>query len=481
MNIKLGKSTTAVVSVTTIVGLLVGLIVFAAVGIKGWEYTNSNAFCATMCHEVHPEEIAAHTQGAHARVNCVECHMGRNSTLHLMALKPTHLKELWGMIAGYERPIASSTLRPSREACESCHFPSAQHHDSIAVKVHYATDEQSSESRTKLVLHTGMDEVRQGYTRGIHWHIQNEVRFVSPDPQRRDIPWVEVVKPDGTKVVYTDAETKLKPEQISALPARAMACYDCHNAVGHPFPNPATAVDEAIRTGKIDRKLPNAKARAVALLEQIGTINGDEKARGAKVDAAIAAAATKAATPAEFKPAEQKFNTAMREILMAASFHEKDFSWKSFPNHTGHADTNGCFRCHDGKHYNDKGEAIRLQCTLCHGLPEVTRENGKSTVASLVPEKAGEKQPDSHKAPNFMHTHGDEVEAECEECHGTPLKRGKQGGNFCSNPACHGREWPGLTITVDAPKKAAAASTMVAPVAASAPSATASAVASAPK
>ena len=223
---------------------LVGLAVFGAIGIKGWEYSNSNEFCAAMCHDVHPEEIAAHKQGAHARVNCVECHMGRNSTLHLMALKPTHGKELWGMIVGYERPITSGTLRPSREACESCHFPAVEHHDSVAVKVQYGSDPQSSESRTKLVLHTGMDAIRTGYTRGIHWHIQNEVRFVSPDPQRREIPWVEVVKADGTKVTYTDATTKLSAQQIAALPARPMACYDCHNEVGHPFTNPATTVDE---------------------------------------------------------------------------------------------------------------------------------------------------------------------------------------------------------------------------------------------
>ncbi len=146
----------------------------------------------------------------------------------------------------------------------------------------------------------------------------------------------------------------------------------------------------------------------------------------------------------------------MREILLAASFQEKGFSWKSFPNHTGHADTPGCFRCHDGKHYNDKGEAIRLQCTLCHALPEVTRENGKGTVASLVPEKLGERQPDSHQRPNFMHTHADDVGPDCEECHGTPLKRGKQGGNFCANPACHGREWPGLNLSAEPVKKAAA-------------------------
>ena len=224
-----------------------------AAGIVGWEYSNSNAFCATMCHNVHPEEIAAHKLGAHARVNCVECHMGRSSTLHLMALKPTHAKELWGMIVGYERPLASSTLRPSREACESCHSPAVEHNDSVAVKVHYGTDTQSSESRVKLVLHTGMDAIRPGYTRGIHWHIQNEVRFVSPDVQRRTIPWVEVVRPDGSKLTYTDAENKFTPEQIAAMPARPMACYDCHNAVGHPFTN---------RRRRLTK--PSAPARSIA-------------------------------------------------------------------------------------------------------------------------------------------------------------------------------------------------------------------------
>jgi hypothetical protein len=455
MKIRIGGWTWVLGSAASIAALVIGIALVGAAGIAGWEYSNSNAFCATMCHSVHPEEIAAHQLSAHARVNCVECHMGRNSTLHLMALKPTHAKELWGMIVGYERPITSGTLRPSREACESCHYPTVEHHDSVAVRVHYATDAESSESRTKIVLHTGMDAIRQGYTRGIHWHVQNEVRFVSPDPQRREIPWVEVTKPDGTKVTYTDAETKITAEQVAALQPRAMACYDCHNAVGHPFRNPTTVVDEAIRTGKIDRTLPDAKARAVALIDALGEITGEPKARAEKVDKLIADATAKAAAPPDRKPAEQKFNQAMREILLAASFQEKGFSWKSFPNHTGHSDTPGCFRCHDGKHYNDKGEAIRLQCTLCHALPEVTRENAKGSVASLLPEKVGEKQPESHQRPNFMHTHSEDVGPECEACHGTPLKRGKQGGNFCSNPACHGRTWPGINLTAEPPTKAA--------------------------
>jgi hypothetical protein len=235
-----------------------------------------------------------------------------------------------------------------------------------------------------------------------------------------------------------------------------MACYDCHNQVGHPMGNPAYNVDEAIRTGKIDRSLPSAKARAVALLAALPDITGDPKDREAKVDKLIADATSKAGTAPEHKEAEQKFNKVMREILMASSFQEKGFSWKSFPNHTGHADTPGCFRCHDGKHYNDKGEAIRLQCTLCHGLPQVTVENGKGSVASLVPEKAGEKQPASHQRPNFMHTHSDDVGPECEKCHGTPLKHGKRGGNFCANPACHGRTWPGMDLTAEPPKNGTA-------------------------
>jgi hypothetical protein len=458
MKIRMGRRTLMLGGVTAIVVGLLGVAVVGAAGIAGWEFSNSNTFCAVMCHSVHPEESAAHKVGAHARVNCVECHMGRTSTLHQMALKPTHAKELWGMIAGYERPITSGTLRPSREACESCHYPAQEHNDSVAVKVHYGTDPESSESRTKIVLHTGMDAIRQGYTKGIHWHIQNEVSFISPDPQRREIPWVQVKKPDGTKVTYIDGETKLTAQQLSAMQAQArpMACYDCHNSVGHPFPNPANTVDEAIRTGRIDRSLPDAKARAVALIGTLGEVTGEPKEREAKVDKLIADATAKAATPAENKPAEQKFNKAMREILLAASFQEKGFTWKSFPNHTGHADTPGCFRCHDGKHYNDKGEAIRLQCTLCHALPEVVREKGKGSVASLLPDKVGEKQPESHQKPNFMHVHSDEVGPECEKCHGTPLKQGKQGGNFCANPACHGRTWPGVNLTVEPPAKAAA-------------------------
>ena len=103
MKIRLGRNL-MFGTVVTLVLVAIAAALLAAGGIVAWEYSNSDAFCTNMCHAVHPEEPKAHAASFHARVNCVECHMGRMSTLQLMAIKPTHIGELWGMIVGYERP-----------------------------------------------------------------------------------------------------------------------------------------------------------------------------------------------------------------------------------------------------------------------------------------------------------------------------------------------------------------------------------------
>jgi hypothetical protein len=444
MRARFGRGT-LIGGVATAVVVLLGVAAVTAAGIAGWEYSNSNAFCANMCHQVHPEEPRAHAASAHARVDCVECHMGRLSTLHLMALKPTHFKELWGMIAGYERPITSSTLRPARDHCESCHWPAAVHRDSIALKKRYATDVASTESATRLTLHTSAGVLREKTATGIHWHVENDVSFVSPDPQRREIPWVQVKKPDGTTVTYVDKTSKIPVDQIKKTEARRMECFDCHNAVGHPFPNPENAVDDAIADGKIDRSLPGAKARAVELVNATVNLHGTRAELDAAIDKLIAAQAAKAKTAPADKEKEAKFAREMKRILGNSVFEDKHVTWKTFPDHAAHKDFPGCFRCHDGKHFNEKGEAIRLQCTLCHDLPQVRIENGKSTVASVV--APGLTPPGSHSEPNFMHDHRTKLDQSCTMCHGK-LEFGREGGNFCANPACHGRTWPEVNLNV---------------------------------
>jgi hypothetical protein len=465
MKLAIGKRTLMVGGVT---GVLLGLGALALVGVAGivgWEYSNSNAFCANVCHSVHPEESANHLAGAHGRVNCVECHMGRTSTLHLMALKPTHVKELWGMIAGYERPLHSSTLRPAREACESCHYPLAEHHDSIAVKKRFATDPPSSQIDYRLVLHTtaGIERETPWKVTGIHWHIANEVEFVTLDEQRREIPWVRVKRPDGTKVTYIDTQSKLPMQELAKREPRRMECFDCHNAVGHPFRNPADVLDDALASGRIDRSLPSAKARGMALIDAAGDLTGTLDERAARVDKLVADSIAKAGTKPDDKAKEQAFAKTMKDILLTTSVSGHNgqvFTWKSFPNHAGHKDFPGCFRCHDGKHFNEKGEAIRLQCTLCHELPQVKQENGKGSVVSTV--MAGVTPPPSHNEPNFMHDHRLKLDDTCAACHGK-LEFGREGGNFCSNPACHGRAWPELNLNAPPPATAAPATPAASP------------------
>lgn len=425
------------------------LAVLGAGGIVAWEYSNSNEFCATMCHGVHPEETRAHGSGSHARVDCVECHMGRISTLHMMALKPTHAKELWGMIVGYERPLTSSTFRPSRDNCEGCHWPEVVHRDSLAIKKRYDTDAKSSESIYRLLLHTGMGTVRDSNAKGIHWHIENEVNFITTDQQRRVIPWVQVKGADGKVSTYVDTSSKLSEAELKKFEMRRMECYDCHNAVGHPLRNPEDLVDEAIAAGRIDRSLPNAKARAVALIEQTKNLTGPHKEMGPRIEKVIADNAPKGDTKPELQAAEKKFQAAMKQILVDSSFSHEGLSWASFPDHSAHKDFPGCFRCHDGKHLNEQGQAIRLQCTLCHNLPQVERERGKGSVPSTV--TAGLTPPPSHEEPNFMHDHRTKLDDSCTMCHGK-IEWGADGGSFCSNPACHGRKWPEMTLDPQARK-----------------------------
>jgi len=443
MKIKLGRRTLMVGTVTTLVIAGIALAVLGAAGIVAWEYTNSNAFCTNSCHQVHPEEPRAHAVSAHARVNCVECHMGRLPTLQLMVAKVGHWREPWAMLTGYERPLHASTMRPARDSCENCHWPTVKHDDKVRTKVHYEADAKNTEVRTKLVVHTGGGEAREGATRGIHWHVDQNVEFVTVDEQKRMIPWVRITDKDGKATTYVDASSKVGRAELDQMAKRRMDCSDCHNSAGHPFTNPADRVDEAIQEGRIDQGIPSIKARSNAIIEKASALHGPIQDQIPVFKQIIADAAPKGTlTPAQQK-AEAQFAQTMLEILQLTEFETKDVTWKSFPNHVGHKDFPGCFRCHDGKHFNEKGEAIRLQCTLCHDVPQVTVDGTLKTVAST--KMPGLTPPEGHGAPNWMHDHRSKIDDSCAMCHG-PIKWGTDGGNFCANPACHGRKWPELSL-----------------------------------
>ncbi len=443
MKITLGKKTFMLGTATTVVIGGIALAVLGAGGIVAWEYSNSNAFCTDNCHAVHPEEPRAHAVSSHARVQCVECHMGRLPTLQLMTLKAAHYHELLGMITGYQRPLTATTLRPARDSCEGCHWPSINHDDKVRTKVHFEPDEKNTEVRTKLVVHTGSGEAREKATRGIHWHIDQNVEYVTDDVQKRTIPWVRITGKDGKSTTYFDASSKVGRAEMDQKDEAADGLHGLPQRGRPPVQEPRRPRRRGDVRGTHRRVDPVDQEARSTIIEKASALHGPMGEQVATFKKIIADAAPKGELKPEQKKAEEQFAQAMLKILELSEFEAPNLTWKSFPNHVGHKDFPGCFRCHDGKHFNEKGEAIRLQCTLCHDLPQVTINGSLKTVASTT--APGLSPPDSHNAPNWMHDHRSKIDNTCAMCHG-PIKWGTEGGNFCANPACHGRKWPELSL-----------------------------------
>jgi len=42
--------------------------------------------------------------------------------------------------------------------------------------------------------------------------------------------------------------------------------------------------------------------------------------------------------------------------------------YDKYPDHIGHKETNGCFRCHNNTMVSDKGRVISKDCNICHTI-----------------------------------------------------------------------------------------------------------------
>ena len=52
-------------------------------------------------------------------------------------------------------------------------------------------------------------------------------------------------------------------------------------------------------------------------------------------------------------------------------------TWGTHPNHIGHQEYPGCFRCHDGDHVAKDGTSITQDCSACHNLLAVEEAKPK--------------------------------------------------------------------------------------------------------
>lgn len=420
-------------------GSLTILIVLATITVSAtaWEYTNSAQFCGTTCHTMPPEYLA-YQASPHARVACVDCHLGQDSILLTVPRKARELSHVVNALTqAYEPPIYVKSLRPARDTCEQCHSPDKFSSDTFIEIKRYAGDEQNTHTRNYMVIKTGGGSQREGLGRGIHWHIESEVYYYTDDRLKQTIPYVKEVAPDGKVTEYFDVEAGLPPDfgtQVASQLHR-MDCIDCHTRISHLFRSPNDAMDAALARGQVDSTIPYIKWQGSQILSQDYTsldagmkaVEGIEEWYRSNQPAYYAANAQKV----------QEAVIAVKGIFSQTVFPNLKVGWQTHPDNAGHLEFPGCFRCHDGKHVSPQGQTVRLECNVCHSIPEVV--TGDDTAPVLSVDRPGE--PASHKDSNWIARHRFVFDESCAGCHNVTNPGGADNSSFCSNSACHASEW----------------------------------------
>jgi hypothetical protein len=351
---------------------LVNAVVISLAAYRGIEFMDSVTFCGQVCHEVMQPEFVAYQNGPHARVTCVQCHIGPGAPWFVRS-KLSGTRQVFAVVLEtFSRPIPSpvENLRPARDTCEQCHWPEKFHGDKIYVRKEYASDEANSETTHTLRVHVGGGSDVLGVASGIHWHmvVANRVEYIATDDKRQVIPWVRLTDRFGNVKEYV-AEG-VTQEQLAEGERRTMDCMDCHNRPSHTFAASAErAVDAAIATGEISRDLPFVRREAVSAL------TATYPTREAGVDAIAQKLRTfyRGSYAELYAQKRQEVERAVRAAQGAYArniFPTMNVGWGTYPNNIGHMDFPGCFRCHDDSHASKDGSVIRQDCDLCHTIEE---------------------------------------------------------------------------------------------------------------
>jgi len=213
----------------------VNVVILAMATYKGVEVMESTEFCGMTCHSVMAPEHTAYQRSPHARVKCVSCHIGEGADWFVKSKLSGAAQLLAVAFNTYPRPISTPVhdLRPARETCEQCHWPTKFVGDRLKTITHHASDESNTPLKTVLLLRVGG---RTGEdSKGIHWHVDPgiQVRYRS-DESREKIHEVELTDGNGeVKTFFRPASDDTQPPDDGDW--RVMDCVDCHNRPSHVF------------------------------------------------------------------------------------------------------------------------------------------------------------------------------------------------------------------------------------------------------
>lgn len=352
-------------------GVLLGFVALAvpiiALGagltFKAVHYMDSTEFCGMACHKVMQPEYTAFQRSPHVRVGCAGCHIGPGAEWFVKA----KISGSWQLIAVmfdlYPRPIETPvhSLRPANGTCEQCHWPTKFVGERLKVRTHYQEDEANTEIKTALMVKVGGSA--GGESHGIHWHVDPNhlIRYLS-DPSREKIYDIELTNAaEGTTKLY-----KAEEPAPAGAEWRTMDCVDCHNRPAHNYRSPEYEVDLALSEGRIDKALPYIRREGVRILTEKEYPSHEEAREG--IAAAVQAFYAQEYPDLAGSEAVAQAGKALGDAYCWNNFPHMKVTWNLYPNHIGHKDSPGCFRCHDNKHKTDDGDKVGKKCGTCHNI-----------------------------------------------------------------------------------------------------------------
>lgn len=372
--VEVGGTAFARKAATVLILAVVGMGVLATFSYEAYHYTDSDEFCMKVCHQVMEPESVAYERSSHSNVGCVKCHIGPGADWFVRS-KISGVRQVFAVLGDtYSRPIPTpvENLRPARETCESCHYPSFFHGSKVFLREHVETDRENSPTVSALLVKVGGPPVAGAPATGVHWHVDpaNEVRYLPGDRTRTEILEVVQKTPDGeVRYVLDGHDPAAVPEETEW---RTMDCLDCHNRPSHVFESPAEALDRAFAGGLLPADVPWLRREAGRALREISPGDDTAAALASRLEEIYAAD-----HPDDLPSLRRALPAAARElaaILERNVFPDMNIGWGYYTSHIAHHDGEGemafvgCFRCHDDEHVAEDGRTIGQDCDLCHAV-----------------------------------------------------------------------------------------------------------------
>ncbi len=354
-----------------IIGTAVFVIATAIGSYEAFHFTESNKFCGEICHDVMAPEYTAYQNSPHARVRCVDCHVGTGADWYVRS-KMSGMYQVYAVLAdNYPKPIPTpiNNLRPAQETCEQCHWPEKFYAHKLKVQRHYLSDEKNSEWDIHMLMKIGPENAALGLAQGIHWHINPDIKveYKATDDTRQSIPWVKYTNlKTGEEHIYKNEDAG-DLDGLDSLQTRTMDCVDCHNRPSHNYQPPAFFVNNALTAGTMPKELPEIKSLSMEICaEEFGTMDSAMQYIEQTITEHYESNYDSIFT--NHKDLIEKAIVGLQNEYKLNIFPDMKVRWSAYPSNIGHVEFDGCFRCHNDMHVSDEGRLIPKDCNQCHTI-----------------------------------------------------------------------------------------------------------------